>query len=403
MRITKFKNPKIKFINMYLLEKYKPKKISEMIDNKKPAEEVLRLVKNYKKGKAIMLYGPPGCGKTLSVEIIAQELNYELVRLTAADFRSYTQLKKTILQSSLQASLRFKGKILLVDELEFVFDPGMKRGLKELIKESPFPVILISQNPYIQQLKEIRQMCKLIKFDRVKWTSIRNLLEKIARKERIKYEKSALDQLARMANGDVRAALIDLGSLLEVTTKSLQTLGDRAQEQSIFDTLKVLFKTKDLENALLALDQAEKTPEEIFWWLEENIFREYEKPEDIARGYEYIAFADFFKNQITKRQAWNLQKYFLDGILFVSIAKTSVYRKFVKYHPPTFFSQIKTQITKELEGILEKIGKQTHTSKQRAMDYLPLIKILIEKRKGLSFLDESEMELLRHAKLPKGV
>ncbi len=384
---------------MCLLEKYKPGKISEILDNRIAAEEVLRLVKNYKRRKAIMIYGPPGCGKTLTAEIVAHELKYELVRLTAADFRSYYQLKRSILQSSLQASLSYKGKILLIDELEFVFDPGMKRGLKELIRESPFPVILISQNPYVPQLREIRKFCKLVKFNRVKWTSIKRLMEKIVKAEKIKYESNALDQLARMSNGDVRAALIDLSSLPEVTVESLQTIGDRAQEQSIFDTLKVLFKTLDLENAYLALDQAEKTPDEIFWWLEENIFREYEKPEDIAKAYQYLAFADFFKNQITRRQAWALQKYFLDGLMFVSIAKKEPYRKFIKYESPKFFLQFKNQISKSLGNALQKIGGMTHTSKKRAMNYLFLIKILVEKKKFEFNFTEDELESIKGIKL----
>lgn len=384
---------------MYLLEKYKPRRISEILDNKKTAEEVLKFVKSYKKGKAIMIYGPPGCGKTLTVEVIAYELRYELVRLTAADFRSYQQLKRSLLQSSLQASLSYKGKILLVDELEFVFDPGMKRGLKELIKESSFPVVLISQNPYIPQLREIRQMCTLVKFNHVKWTSIRRLLERIARTEKIKYDPKALDQLARMANGDVRAALIDLGSLNEVTMESLQTIGDRAQEQSIFETLKILFKTMDLENAALALDQAEKTPDEIFWWLEENIFREYEKPEDVAKAYHYLAFADFFKNQIMKRQSWALQKYFLDGVMFISIAKKEPYRKFIKYESPKFFLQVKTQVSKMLESALEKIGEMTHTSKRRAMEYLFLVQLLIKKKKVKFNFTLEEIEAIKDMKI----
>ncbi len=375
-----------------ILEKYRPKKIEEMIDNRSQAMEILNMIKNYKKGRGILVYGPPGCGKTLSIELIAKKLNYEIVRLTAADFRSYNQLKRTILQSSLQSSLLYSGKILLIDELEFVFDPGMKRGIRELIKESPYPVVLISQNPYVQQLREIRAMCKLVKFNKVRWTSIAKYLEKIAKHEKIKYEKRAIDQLARMSNGDVRAALIDLASLNEVTMESIKSVGDRDQEQSIFDTLKIIFKTTDIENSSLALEQSDKTPDEIFWWIEENIFREYESPEEVAKAYGFLSFADFFKNQITKRQAWSLQKYFLDGLIMISVAKKKVYRKYVKYESPKFFLQFKRRVGKELETVLEKIGEMTHTSKKRAMSYIPLMKILIKKRHATFGFSKEELD-----------
>ncbi|MEM7827023.1 MAG: replication factor C large subunit [Candidatus Aenigmatarchaeota archaeon] len=378
---------------MNLLEKYRPKKLADVIGNRKQIEETLEYIKKYKKGKALLIYGPSGCGKNLVIELIANELSYELIELSPSDLRDYENIKKTVLESAKQKSLFNKGKIILIDEID-TMDQGMNKGLVELIKESPFPVVLITTNPFEKRALTIRQHSKLIRFDKIRSDSLKAFLEKVAKSEGIKYEDRALSQLSRFANGDIRAALIDLQVLGEVTENSIRDFSTRNLEQSVFETLRIIFKTKEIENAKIALSQSDKTPEEIFWWLEENIFREYSRPEDIASGYKYLADADFFQSLIIKRQAWGLEKYFIDALSLISIAKSEAYKKFVLYQSPKFFVEIKKP--KDLLTSCEKIGRLTHCSKKVAMEYLPLLKAMIKKNKkiGEEFTKE-ELDAVR--------
>jgi len=376
-----------------LLKKYEPKSIKQVIGNEKQVNEVTEFIRNYSRGKALILYGPSGCGKNLAIKLIAKELSYELVELTPSDFRDYENLKNSVISASQQMSFSHRKKIILIDEIS-VSDSGTKKGLKELIKNSSYPVVLITTNPFVRELIEIRQHCKLIKFDKIRWNSIKLFLEKIARNENIKYDDKALSQLARMANGDVRSALIDLEALGEVTEQSIKKLSDRSQEQSVFETLKIIFKTNELENSKLALIQSDKTPDEIFWWLEENIMKEYTEPNDIASAYKSLAYADLFKSLIIKRQAFSLEKYFLDMLTAVSIAKQNTYRKFVMYQPPKFFTQIK-KTPKDLITVYEKVGRTTHTSKRTAKAYLPLIKQMIRKKSFRENFTKEEIEVIR--------
>lgn len=376
-----------------LLEKYRPKTLDDIIGNKKQIQEILSAVNSYRKGKPIMIYGPSGSGKNLAVEIIAGELNYELVELTASDFRDYQSIKQGMLKSATQMSLFRNGKILLVDEME-IADRGMLRGVKELIRESSFPIILIVSNPYDKKFYDLRKVSLLIKFDKVRSDSIKSFLEHVASDEGIDFDEKSISQLARIADGDVRSALIDMKAMGEVTEKSMALLGQRNFRQSVFETLKIIFKTTESENSRLAIENSEKDIEELFWWIEENIFREYENPKDIAASYEFLAKADYFSSLILRRQSWGLQKYVTDEISFVSVAKESPYRKFSMYQPPKFFMHLGARKGADMVSAIEKISRATHTSRIKSLAYIPMIKRLSKEGLIEEFLTEKEIEAI---------
>lgn len=372
-------------------EKYAPKSLDDVIGNRKQATQLMDCIRNYRRGNPIFVYGPHGSGKNLAVEIIAKELGYEIVELTASDFRDYESIMSSIFQSSQQQSLFSKGKIILIDDMDLV-DSGMVRGIKEVINKSSFPVVLVGKDPYERKISEIRRMSVLIKFDKIRHDTLLSFLRGVAEKEGIKYEEKALGQLARITDGDARAALIDMESLGEITSEKISSLSDRTFEQPIFETMRIIMKTTRLENSRLALEQSSKTPEEIFWWLEENIFREYSRPDEIAKAYGYLAYADYFNALIIKRQSWGLMKYYSDLVSSVSVAKKEPSRKFVLYQPPKlFFQSVKN--SKEALSALEKIKEATHTSRKIAMQYIPLIKALLKSKKFAENLGLSREEV----------
>ena len=51
-----------------LLEKCEPKTITDMIGNVAQSKEIKKWIQAWKKGSALLLYGPTGCGKSLSVK-----------------------------------------------------------------------------------------------------------------------------------------------------------------------------------------------------------------------------------------------------------------------------------------------------------------------------------------------
>ncbi len=356
-----------------LLKKYEPKSSTDII-NSRPAVEIRNWLKSWKKGRALFVYGPTGSGKTLSVKLLAKELGYEILESTASE-RSVPE----ILKASEQRSLFFKKKLILVDEIEL--SPG--KAVIELIKKSNFPVIFISINPYKSSITALRKRCSLVRFDKIRPDIIARFLKDVCKKEKIDCEDRSLFQIAKMSNGDIRAALLDLETLRHVDMEHIRT-GYRESEDNVFDTLKAIFSSKKLDSAKMAVKNSDKKAEELVIWLEENA-GEYRSIEDIARAYNYLSKADVFAARILKRQAWSLQKYFIDlSVAGFVLSKGSVFR----YQYPRMYAR------KNNKTIAEKVAKKLHVSRKEASEELPLIKGLMKNTdiaKELGF-DENDIE-----------
>ena len=368
-------------------EKYSPKKITEVVGQKKPMEQFLYWLKNWKHGKKpVLLHGPPGVGKTCLVEAVAKEMNLELIELNASDYRTASQLREIIGYSMKQKSLFKRGKIFLIDEVDGIAGREDKGGIAEIIKmikESEYPIVLIANDPWNPKLRSLRQYCNLIKFGRVNYWDVIRRLKYICRQEGIECTDDALKQLAKRAEGDLRSAINDLETLASrkklITTSDLNVLGQRERETNIFDAIKIIFKTSTALSAKLSIQGVDKDPEEIFWWIEQNIINEYEEPEEIAKAYEMLSVADLFRQRIKKRQEWKFRKYMIDLMTAgVALAKRKTYRKFSKYQYPEgikYLGVTKVGRKEEKEKLLE-LSKYLHCStKKIRKEFLPFFRI----------------------------
>jgi len=333
---------------MEFLEKYEPSSIKEMIANRKQAHEICSWLKNWKPGKGLILHGPVGSGKSLATKLAAKELNYEILYF-------YGNNIEDVLSYSEQRSIFHKGKLIVSEKMN-----------EKLLKLN-IPVVFICDDLY-KVNKNIRSKCKIIKFNKVRADILLKFAKDICENERILYTERGLSQLVRMSDGDVRSLLIDLEILKDekINMKNLEKLGYRERIRNIFDVLKIIFKTKSINNIIDVLKDSDKSIEDILLWIEENIANEYEKPKEIAIAFNFLSKADLFLARIIRRQAWSLKKYVNIGIYGVALGKDEPYKKFVNYRPP------RSKFIQENET-LEKISKELHCSKNKAKIYLPLL------------------------------
>ena len=100
-------------------EKYLPKNTSEILGQQTALDSLKKYLSSFKKGKAALLYGPVGNGKTSSVYAIANELKKEVFEVNASDTRNKEQITSIVGSAANQQSLLSfgKGKIILVDEM----------------------------------------------------------------------------------------------------------------------------------------------------------------------------------------------------------------------------------------------------------------------------------------------
>ena len=360
------------------LEKYEPRSSAECIGNKKQTDEIKNFITNFKKGRAMILHGPTGCGKTLALKIVAAELGYEIITYSRLD----TNIK-SFLASLNQKSFFYKGKIVVID-----LDSESERSMNELVKDSSQPVIFTSLNAYDYR---IRNSSQIIKFSKINYISIAAFLRKICEAEKIKYDDSAVSKLARLCDGDIRSALIDLWVMNEITEESLQHFSHRNREENIFNTLKIIFKTTSIENVFSALESSDKDSSEILSWLHENLAEEYTDTSDLANAYEALSKADLFSARTFRRQAMSLKKYESIGIAGVSLAKKNRYNKFYVYKAPRFRKS-------ETKAVTEKISSKLHISTKKSKSYIPLLRIMIKKNPAIADqfdFDEDDIDIMK--------
>lgn len=367
-------------------QKYAPKSLREFINQQKALGIFLRWIKNWKPGmKCLLFFGPPGVGKTCLLQAYAREKKLDFIEMNASDYRSGRKIREVLGESTKQKSLFGRGKILAIDEVDGITGKEDKGGIKELIKiikESNFPIVLIANDPWQPKLRPLRNYCILVEFKKLSVHDIEKRLEQICKNEGIEYEKEAIKEIARMSKGDLRGAINDLETAAKLKKRiSIKDLAfsQREVEASIFDALKIIFKTRSILAAKLSINNVDKDPDEIFWWIENNITQEYEHPEELAKAYDALSKADLFRQRVRFRQNWKLKGYMIDLMTGgVAVAKRNTYRKFTKYQFPSkikILGQTKLQ-RKEEKEILLKLSKQLHCSTEKVRkEFLPYLKL----------------------------
>jgi hypothetical protein len=249
-----------------LLQKYRPRTIEGIAGNRLAAQQLKRAVVGAEKA---VLTGPPGCGKSLALQIIAAEARCELLDESPDD----------LLKASKQRSMWYSGKILVAD-LD-MWDP---QECLELLA-CPWPVIFTCGDIYERRLLAVRKTVKnVVRFKKVGWSDTVGFLEKACRQEGIFYDKESLGEMAKIADGDLRWCLLVLEGAGKVDAEFVAQLG-KEKVQGIFDVLDDLFARRD----------ASAGPEDMPW-IVENLAECYQGT-NLALAYSCIALADSFRGK----------------------------------------------------------------------------------------------------------
>lgn len=396
------------------IKKYEPSKSSQIKGQDKSVETIKNHIKNHKQGqKALLLHGPPGVGKTSAVHAIAKELDMELLEVNASDYRNKQSIEELLGANLKQQSLFMKQKLILVDEVDGLSgrdDRGGAGAVASLIEKSSFPIILTAQDPWKKSLKAVRKKSELVQFHSLNYLSIFNVLKSICEEEKIQYNETDLKTLARRAGGDLRAAINDLQSLTgdkgKLTKESIESLGEREKTESILNALMKVLKTTDPGIAVRAFDNVNEDLDTCMLWLDENIPKEYEDPEDLAKAYDKLSKADVFNGRIRKWQYWRFLVYYNTLMTAgVAVSKKEKYKKFVSYKPTTRILKLwkAKMMNAKRNAIAEKVAVKTHKSvKDTIKNTMPYIKFIFQNNKkigeGLAEyyeLDKEEVEWLR--------
>lgn len=161
---------------------------------------------------SIILFGPPGCGKTSLARVISETTKYKFYKINAVT-AGVTDIKKVI-EETKNFMLNPTGKsILFIDEIHR-FNKLQQDALLPYVENGT--IILIgatTENPYFEVNKALISRSMVVKLDPLTEDNIYDILKNAIKNKdglgeyNIKIEDDTLKKLATISNGDVRTAL----------------------------------------------------------------------------------------------------------------------------------------------------------------------------------------------------
>ena len=162
---------------------------------------------------SIILYGPPGVGKTTIAKVIANTTNANFCKLNATN-AGIKDVEKIIEEAKFNHGAYHKGTILFIDEIHR-FNKTQQDYLLPFVEDGV--VILIgatTENPYFEVNNALLSRCRIFELKPLARKDLLNLIERTLQdKERgLGNEKIIMDDnaklfLADMASGDARSVL----------------------------------------------------------------------------------------------------------------------------------------------------------------------------------------------------
>jgi replication factor C large subunit len=379
------------------VEKYRPQKISEVIGNEQAKDSFVEWLKSKRRRKkAVLLYGPPGVGKTALVNAASKELGFRIIEMNASDTRTEKAINKiagpaTSFVALDRFSTESKGNLLFLDEVDGVFgneDRGGIGAIIKIIEKSQVPVIMAANNLELQKLRPLKKVCELIRFQQVRIPLIIVMLQRICAKEHVDAELEALERIAENSRGDVRSAINDLQSLAEnrrvLRLQDTLMLSFRNKDIGMYETLTGVFSAKSFAEAISLLNRSSADYDELLLSVSDNLPLRYADPVELGSAYDLISRADVFRGRIAMEN-WHLLRYFYNFLAEAATVAPQSYRPFEFIMPPiriiTLFWTKSKRVT--MENVCAKIGSRCHVSRSKAkQDIVPYVKAILQKHKS---------------------
>ena len=284
--------------NLMWSEKYRPKKLSEVVDQK----EIIKGISNLIKSPDIphMLFaGPAGVGKTttalcIAMELLGEEWRKNTLELNASDERGIKMVRERVKEFAASIKLADdkefgKPKIIILDEADEMTSEA-QTALRRIIEDSARTTRFIIICNYLSQIIEpIQSRCVVFRFRRLPKEDVIDHLKMICEQQKVKCEEKALAQIYEATGGDLRhsinimqaAAGMGLVSVASVTAAI--GISGRARVGEVL-RLAMSGKFNDSRAKLLELTQVYGMSESDFmkYANEEAYDMRIEKPEEFA-------------------------------------------------------------------------------------------------------------------------
>jgi len=238
------------------VEKYRPTKLSEIVNQTEIIGSLEALIKDPTDMPHLMFSGSAGVGKTttalcLSRQILGEYSKDYTLELNASDERGIEMVREKVKKFS-----RFAGmvdvpfKIIILDEADEMTSAAqtaLRRIIEDAAKICRF--ILIANN-VSKIIEPIQSRCAAFKFTTVSEEDVIARLEEIAKKEKVKTDKKGLKEIYEYTEGDLRHAINLMqatASLGGITEENVRTSAGLTKTSDVDEVLKMALSGKVTE------------------------------------------------------------------------------------------------------------------------------------------------------------
>lgn len=250
-----------------LAYKIRPDKLNGFVGQEKIFSKNSWLVNAIKNDQisSLILFGPPGSGKTTLANIIAKSTKHNFVSINATE-RTTAELKRQ-LKIAEENFARGQKTIIFIDEIHR-FNKAQQDILLPFVEKGE--IILIgatTENPSFTVVSPIISRSKVIQFDRLGYDALENILNKAIKEyPKVKIDKNAKRTLIENSNGDARVLLNLFEDLARLTTKiDKKTI----ESSNISQTLKYDRNGEEHYNIISALHKSlrDSDPDAAVYWM----------------------------------------------------------------------------------------------------------------------------------------
>ncbi len=243
-------------------EKYRPNNLKDIVGQKEIVARLAAYVTS-KEMPHMLFAGPAGVGKTTAAMAMARQLfgdlSYDFLELNASDERGIDIMRSKSQQRNDATSIKDFArtrpiigdfKIIFLDEADALTSDAqtaLRRTMEQYTATCRF---ILSCNYSSKIIDPIQSRCAIFRFTRLAKEEVIGYLEKILKKEGIKYEDSGLEAVMYVSEGDMRRATNTLQSaatLGHVTEETVYAITSRAKPEDIAQLLTLALSAKFIE------------------------------------------------------------------------------------------------------------------------------------------------------------